>query len=64
MYNEVQSSIRICKGATKDFLITICLHQGYALSSLKFVDVLDQNKNFLGEILWCMFLADDIVFSG
>lgn len=41
MYRDVSANVRTCDGLTKDFPITIGLHQGSALSPFLFALVID-----------------------
>lgn len=41
MYRDVSTNVRTCDGLTKDFPITIGLHQGSALSPFLFALVID-----------------------
>ena len=54
MYDEVVANVRICGGITSDFLITIGLHQGSALSLFLFAIVMDGlTRAIQDEIPWC-----------
>ncbi|KAK9166492.1 hypothetical protein Scep_001683 [Stephania cephalantha] len=62
MYDGVVTSIKTFGGATKEFLITIGLHQGSALSPYLFTLVMDElTRHIQEDIPWCMLFADDIV---
>ena len=62
MYRDVSTTVRTCGGLTKDFPITIGLHQGSALSPFLFALVIDEvTRSIQDEIPWCMLFADDIV---
>jgi len=62
MYRDVSTNVRTCGGLTKDFPITIGLHQGSALSPFLFATVLDElTRPIQDEVPWCMLFADDIV---
>ncbi|XP_021748959.1 uncharacterized protein LOC110714726 [Chenopodium quinoa] len=62
MYRDVSTNVRTCGGLTKDFPITIGLHQRSALSPFLFAMVLDEvTRPIQDEVQWCMLFADDIV---
>ncbi|KAK9157750.1 hypothetical protein Scep_004324 [Stephania cephalantha] len=62
MYDGVITSIKTFGGATKEFPITIGLHQGSALSPYLFTLVIDElTRHIQEDIPWCMLFADDIV---
>ncbi|KAK9126210.1 hypothetical protein Scep_015056 [Stephania cephalantha] len=62
MYDGVVTSIKTFGGATKEFPITIGLHQGSALSPYLFTLVIDElTRHIQEDIPWCMLFADDIV---
>ncbi|XP_021729342.1 uncharacterized protein LOC110696362 [Chenopodium quinoa] len=59
---ERMCHVRTCGGLTKDFPITIGLHQGSALSPFLFATVPDEvTTPIQDEVPWCMLFADDIV---
>ena len=65
MYNGVTTCVRTQSGATRDFPITIGLHQGSALSPYLFNVVLDVLTDHIQEAApRCMLFADDIVLVG
>ncbi len=60
MYEETIAIVRTVGGYTRDFPISIGLHQGSAVSSYPFTLVLDKlTKHIQESILWCMMFADD-----
>ena len=62
MYDRVVTSIKTTGGETKEFPITIGLHQGSALSPYLFALVIDEiTRQIQDEVPWCMLFADDIV---
>ncbi len=62
MYRGVSTNVRTCDGLTKDFPISIGLHQGSALSPFLFALVIDEvTRPIQEEVPWCMLFADDIV---
>jgi len=62
IYDGVVANVRTCGGITNDFLITIGLHQGSALSPFLYAIVMDElTRDIQDEIPWCMLFADDIV---
>ena len=62
MYDEGMSRVRTIGGESRDFPITIGLHQASALSPYLFALVMDEiTKNKQDDIPWCMMFADDIV---
>ncbi|KAK9118568.1 hypothetical protein Scep_016661 [Stephania cephalantha] len=62
MYDGVVTSIKTFGGATKEFPITIGLHQGSALSPYLFTLVIDElTRHIQEDIPCCMLFADDIV---
>ena len=62
MYDGVVTSIKTIGGTTKEFPITIGLHQGSALSPYLFTLVMDElTRHIQEDIPWCMLFADDIV---
>jgi len=62
MCDGAVANVRTCGSLTSDFLITIGLHQGSALSLFLFVIVMDElTRAIQDEIPWCMLFVDDIV---
>ena len=62
MYDRVVISIWTTGDETKEFPITIGLHQGSALSPYLFALVMDEiTRHIQDEVPWCMLFADDIV---
>jgi hypothetical protein len=62
MYERASTSVRSQDGATKDFSITIGLHQGSNLSPYLFTLVLDVLTEHIQELASrCMLIADDVV---
>ena len=62
MYDGVVANVRTYGGITRDFSITIGLHQRSALSPFLFAIVMDElTRAIQDEISWCMLFADDIV---
>ncbi|KAK9148382.1 hypothetical protein Scep_007139 [Stephania cephalantha] len=58
MYDGVVTSIKTFGGATKEFPITIGLHQGSALSPYLFTLVIDElTRHIQEDIPWCMLFA-------
>ncbi len=54
--------VRTIGGDTRDFPISVRLHQGSAVSSYLFILVLDESMKYIQEsIPWCMIFANDIV---
>ena len=41
MYKNVQSCVRVCKGLSDEFEVKFGVHQGFVLSPLLFIIVLD-----------------------
>ena len=64
-FNGVTICVRTQSGATRDFSITIGLHQGSGLSPYLFNVVLDVLTEHIQEAaLRCMLFANDIVLVG
>lgn len=53
------TNIKICGGQTNDISSTIKLYQGYELSLLLFIIVMDK----LYRTSWCVLFADNIVLD-
>lgn len=65
MYNGVMTCVRTQSRATKDFLITIRLHQSSTLSPYLFNLVLDLVIEHIQDATpRCMLFANDIVLVG
>lgn len=61
MYERITTRVKVGENNLKEFLITISLHQGSALSSYLFVFIMDElTKDIHDEIPQCMLFADDI----
>ena len=53
MYREVKTNVETCRGATKDFSITIGLHQGLTLIPFLFAAILDEiTLSTQGDVPW------------
>ena len=53
MYRELNMNVKTCGGPTKDFSITISLHQDLAVSVFTFVVVLDKiTRSIQGDAPW------------
>ncbi|PKA65631.1 ubiquitin-protein ligase E3 C [Apostasia shenzhenica] len=62
MYEGVVTCVRTQEGLTKDFFITVGLHQGSALSPYLFALIMEvMTEHIQDEVPWCMLFADDIV---
>ncbi|KAL6505368.1 hypothetical protein OROGR_025185 [Orobanche gracilis] len=62
MYEGASTSVRTNVGRTEEFLITIGVHQGSALSPFLFAIVMDElTRGIQNDVPWCMMFADDIV---
>ena len=62
MYHGAETRVRICRGDTELFKITMELHQGSALSTYLFALVMDKpTKHIQTEVSWCMLFVNDIV---
>ncbi|PKA57161.1 ataxia telangiectasia mutated family protein [Apostasia shenzhenica] len=62
MYEGAVTSVRTQGGLTKDFSITVGLHQGSTLSSYLFALIVEvMTGHIQDEVPWCMLFADDIV---
>ena len=62
MYEGAITTIRCPVGDTREFPITVGLHQGSALSPYLFTLVMDEvTRHIQEDIPWCMLFADDIV---
>ncbi|KAL4204097.1 hypothetical protein AMTRI_Chr01g130510 [Amborella trichopoda] len=62
MYDGALTSVRTTSRETREFSVTIGLHQGSALNPYLFVLVMDDlTKHLQDEVSWCMLFADDIV---
>ena len=62
MYEGVVTSVRTIGGETKEFPVTVGLHQGSALSPYLFALVMDELTSHLQDnVPWCMLFADDVV---
>ena len=65
IYEGALTSVRMYDGATKDFSITVGLHQGLTLSHYHFTLVLDVLTKHIQELApRCMLFADDVVLLG
>lgn len=65
MYEDVSTRVRTPVGKTKEFPITIGVHQGSTLSPFLFAIVMDElTRSIQDDIPWCMMFADDIVLIG
>lgn len=64
MYEDVKTYVRMPVGLLSEFLNTIGLHQGSALSPYLFILVIDEiTKHLQKTIPQCMLFADDIVLT-
>ncbi|PKA63279.1 ubiquitin-protein ligase E3 C [Apostasia shenzhenica] len=62
MYEEVVTCVRTQGGLTKNFSITVGLHQGSALSPYPFALIMKvMTEHIQDEVPWCMLFADNIV---
>ncbi|PKA47146.1 ubiquitin-protein ligase E3 C [Apostasia shenzhenica] len=62
MYEGPVTCVRTQGGLTKDFSITVGLHQGSALSPYLFALIMKVMTGYIqDEVPWCMLFADDIV---
>ena len=62
MYEGAVTSVRSVGGISKEFSVTVGLHQGSALSPYLFTLVMDElTRELQNEVPWCMLFADDIV---
>ncbi|PKA52309.1 integrator complex subunit 11 [Apostasia shenzhenica] len=62
MYEGAVTSVRTQGGLTKDFPITVGLHQGSSLSPYLFALIMEvMTGHIQDEVPWCMLFADDIV---
>ena len=62
MYEGAVTAIRSPAGESREFPITVGLHQGSALSPYLFTLIMDELTGHIqDEVPWCMLFADDIV---
>src|SRR5436190_16466633 len=62
MYEGAVTSVRSVGGISKEFSVTVGLHQGLALSPYLFTLIMDElTRELQNEVPWCMLFADDIV---
>jgi len=62
MYEGGWTSVRTPGGVSKDFAVSMGLHQGSALSPFLFTLVLDElTRGIQDEVPWCILFADHIV---
>lgn len=62
MENGAITSVRTVVGDTSDFIITIGLHKGLALSLYLFVLHEDELTGYVeDEVLWCVLFTNQIV---
>ncbi|PKA46666.1 hypothetical protein AXF42_Ash021762 [Apostasia shenzhenica] len=62
MYKRVVTCVWTQGGLTKDFSITVGLHQSSALSSYPFALIMEvMSGHIQDEVPWYMLFADDIV---
>lgn len=61
MYNSSVSSTRTVGGKTREFLITIGLHQVLASNLYLFALVIDELTKYIqDQTPWCMLFANDV----
>jgi len=62
MYEGGRARVRTQGGVSNDFVVSMGLHQGSALSPFLFTLVLDElTRGIQDEVPWCMLFADDLV---
>lgn len=65
MYRDSRTKVRCAAGITEEFLVTVGLHQGSALSPFLFDIVIDcQTEQIQREAPWDMLFADDVALCG
>ena len=64
LYYKPRSRVQVTAGITKEFPITVDVHQGSAISPLLFILVMDTiTRDLQGPVPWTLLYADDVMLA-